>query len=315
MKNYDNEVKLHNKEFDEMELTELYAERSARTWHRGQIKHCRERLKKRKWWLEENMPIYTPEELRRQYEDGEISKTQYQTSAARRKRAINQRMKNEDRMIYAERIAFHEETMVAYIDELIAEKLAKQDKPKKKVSNRGYDPRKNASVNNVPPPQLDPQRKWATRNKDPKPFPELQKARARFRRGKKDDRKPMTAMKRMQPIITWDVERLMSVARDRGYFTEIAVTAAIAEALNITISGAKRMIQSGRLSWGQCMVIGALFEMTPKEFCDIFMSGYFREVADGVFKAQVDDVEALLDTPYRAKPKDDEEGEPKQNGN
>lgn len=302
------EVKLHNKPFEEMELTELYAERTSRAWHRSQILHCRERLKKRQWWLENNMPILTKEEIRAKYEDGELSKTQYQTAFATRKRAINQRMRNEDRMIYAERVAYHEEAIIAYIDEIIAEKLAEEDNFKAKVGRpKKYDPRKKSGRNNPPPQQIDPQRKWATRNKEPKSMPRLQHARARWKRGKVDDSKPMTAMKRMQPIITWDIDRLMAVARDRGYFTEVAVTAAIAEALNITVGGADRMLQSGKLSWGQCMVIGALFEMTPKEFCDIFMSGYFREVADGVFKAQVDDIENLLDAPYRAKPKNDDE--------
>ena len=95
---------------------------------------------------------------------------------------------------------------------------------------------------------------------------------------------------------------LMQVARDRGYFTELAVTASVSEALNISIGGADQLLQSGKMSWGQCMVIGSLFEMTPKEFCDVFMSGYFVEVADGVFRAKVDDIDNLLDAPYKAKP-------------
>lgn len=300
------EVKLHNKDFEDMELLELYAERSARNWHRSRIKRCIELLKTRKWWLENNMPIYSPEEIKRQYEDGEISKTQYQTAFARRKRAINQRMKNDDRMIFAERIVYHESSIIAFLDELIAEKLAKEDKGKPKKKTAGYDPRRKSGYDNVPPPQIDPQRRWATRDKDPKPFPKLQHAKMRWKKGKKDDNTVTTIMKRMQPIITWDADKLMEIAKDRGYFTDYAVMAAVAEALNITLSGADKLLQSGKMSWGQCMVIGAIFEMTPKEYCDVFMSGYFKEVADGVFKAHVEDTEALLDVPYRAKPKIEE---------
>lgn len=300
------EVKLHNKDFEDMELLELYAERSARNWHRSRIKRCIELLKTRKWWLENNMPIYSPEEIKRQYEDGEISKTQYQTAFARRKRAINQRMKNDDRMIFAERIVYHESSIIAYLDELIAEKLAKEDKGKPKKKTVGYDPRRKSGYDNVPPPQIDPQRRWATRDKDPKPFPKLQHAKMRWKKGKKDDNTVTTIMKRMQPIITWDADKLMEIAKDRGYFTDYAVMAAVAEALNITLSGADKLLQSGKMSWGQCMVIGSIFEMTPKEYCDVFMSGYFKEVADGVFKAHVEDTEALLDVPYRAKPKIEE---------
>ena len=98
-----------------------------------------------------------------------------------------------------------------------------------------------------------------------------------------------------------DVDKLKAVAHDRGFFTDIGIASIIAEALNITITSANTLIKSGKLSWGQFMVIGAVFEMTPKEFCDIFMSGYFREIADGVYKAHVDDYEALLDMPYKAK--------------
>lgn len=292
------EVKLHNKEFEDMDLLELYAERSARSWHRNQILHCRERLKKRQWWLEENMPIPTLEELQRQYENGEISKAQKQTSTARRKQAINMRMKNADRMNYAERVAIHEAAIVAYLDELIAEKLAKKYIPKK-TPNRKYDPRKRRGKNNVPPPQLDPQRKWATR-KEPSPFPSLRKARIRFRRGTANDKVPMMVMRKMQPIVSWDINKLMQVAKDRGYFSEVAVTAVISETLDITLTSTNRLIQSGRLSWGQCMIIGSVFEMTPKEFCDVFMAGYFKQVADGVFKASITEEEllALRQTPY-----------------
>lgn len=294
------EVKLHNKPFEDMELEELYAERVVRRWHRHQTAWCRDRLKKKQWWLKENMPIITVDEIQKRYENGEVSKIKRASLLGDRRKAINARMRNEDRMIYAARVIYHEDAVLAYIDELIAEKLAKQDKLKKAKGSKRYDPRKPAGVNNIPPPSLDPQRKWATRAKEMKAIPQLQHARARFKQGKADDDK-IKPMKRMQPVITWDVEKLMSVARDRGYFTDIGIASIIAEALNITISSANSLIRTGKLSWGQCMIIGAVFEMTPKEFCDIFMSGYFKEVADGVYRAQVDDYETLLDAPYKAK--------------
>lgn len=309
MKEVIDEVKLHNKPFEEMELTELYAERVVRRWHRSQTNHSRDRLKKKQWWLKENMPILSPEEITRMYENGEMTEGQYKTAFARRRKAINARMRNEDRMDYAERVIFHEDTVIAYLDELIAEKLAWKDKPYNRPPNapRKHDPRKRDSRYN-PKPKLDPRRKWATREEQ-KPFPKLQKARARWKNYRAQDNPTMTVMKRMQPIITWDMDTLMSVARDRGYFTELAVIATIAEALNISVYGANMMLQAGKLSWGQCIIIGAVFEMTPKEFCDTFLHGYFKEVADGVFKAQVDDIENLLDAPYRAKPKGNESNE------
>lgn len=321
MKKIEADVKLHNKAFEDMELTELYAERSARNWHRSRMKRNLELLKRRKWWLEENMPIYSDEEINRQFEDGEITKTQKQTAFARRKMAINNRMKNADRMLYAERLVYHEEALIAYIDDLIAEKLAekaasaeiakKQRQKRRRSANHKHDPRKKISKYN-PPSKLDPIRTWKTR--DVKPMPELQGARARWKRDRQNDKKPLMVMKRMQPIVTWDVEVLMSIARDRGFFTEVAVVAAIAEALNMTVSGTKKIVESGKLTWSQCIIIGAIFEMTPKEFCDTFLAGYFKEVSDGVFRAQVDDIDNLLDIPYLAKANMTEEGETEEDG-
>ncbi len=297
------EVKLCNKEFEDMELTELYAERQVRVWHKNKMKRNIAVLGERKWWLDKYMPIYTNEELRQQYEDGLLTEGQYKVSHANRKKAIKQRMKEDDRIDYAQRLMFHEEAIIAYVDEIIAEKLAKQDVPRNLPKNRGYDPRRRVSKYNQN--KVNPQQKWAT-HKEPKPFPELQHARARWKKGKKDDNTVTAVMKRMQPILTWDADKLMEIAKDRGYFTDYAVMAAVAEALNITLRGADGLIKSGKMSWGQCMVIGSVFEMTPKEFCDVFMSGYFVEVADGVFKAHVEDTETLLDAPYRAKPKGDD---------
>lgn len=298
------DVKLCNKEFDEMELTELYAERQVRTWHMNKMKRNVEILKRRKHWLENNMPIYSNEELKKQYEDGLLTKGQYQVSHANRRKAINQRMKEDDRTSYAHKLVMHEQALIAYIDEIIAEQLAKQDVPRNLPKKRGYDPRRRVSKYNQN--KVNPQRQWKT-HEEPKPFPELQHARMRWKKGKKDDATPMNVMKKMQPIITWDIERLMLIARDRGYFTDVAVTAVIAESLRITVHGAKKMLESGKLTWSQCIIIGSVFEMTPKEFCDTFLSGYFTEVADGVFRAHIEDTDALLDAPYRAKPMKEEE--------
>lgn len=306
------EVKLHNKPFEEMELLELYAEKKCRRWHRSRVNYCKHGVERELYWQTQNRPILSKEEITKQYEDGLLTKKQYQTAFARRKKAIDTRMRFEDYMAYADRVIFHEDAIVAYIDELIAEKLAEQDEKRsarikresqQRASHQGYNPRKNTSKYNRN--KLDPRRKWATRAED-RPFPQLQHAKARWKKGKEHDTKPMNVMKRMQPIITWDAERLMDVARDRGYFTDYAVTAAVSEALNVTLRGAEKMLKLGKLTWGQCMVIGSVFEMTPKEFCDVFMSGYFVEVADGVFKAHVEDTETLLDAPYRAKPKGDD---------
>jgi len=317
MKKIDADIKLHNKAFEDMELEELYAEKSARKWHRSKMKRNVEILERRRHWLEENIPICSKEGINRQYENGEITQNQYKSAFGRRKLAINNRMKNEDRIAYAQRLAYHEEAIVAYIDELITEKLAKKHQQQvqyNKAHNtrrKKHDPRKPDTKYNrskaSKSKNLDPNRKWETRKDTP--YPKLQGAKARWRRGKADDTKALTIMKRMQPIVTWDIEKLMQVTRDRGFYTEVAVIAAIAESLNTTVGGTKKMLDSGRLTWSQCIIIGAIFEMTPKEFCDVFLSGYFKEVADGVFKAQLDNINDFLDIPYQPRPRfvDEEE--------
>lgn len=298
MKEIDNRVKLHNKPFEEMELEELYAEKMARKWHRHKVINAKNKISMKKYWLEENKPILSVEEIHQKYENGELTENQYRTAFANRKKAIDYRMRIDDYMTYADRIVYDEESVIAFIDDCIAIRESVPKQKKKKLGRRSYDPRKRVSKNNPSP--LDPNRKWATR-KPPKKLPKLQYAKGKWR--SKHEVKTMNVMKRMQPIITWDTEKLMAVARDRGFFTDVAVIATIAQTLNISVSGTEKLIRSGKLSWSQCIIIGALFEMTPKEFCDVFLSGYFKEVADGVFKAHVDDIEALLDTPYQAVPR------------
>ena len=75
--------------------------------------------------------------------------------------------------------------------------------------------------------------------------------------------------------LQWDKDKFLLVARDRGYRTEEAVVNVVAEELATNYTKAVMMVEGGRFTWGQVLVLGAKFEMTPKEFCDIFMAGYF----------------------------------------
>lgn len=86
-----------------------------------------------------------------------------------------------------------------------------------------------------------------------------------------------TLINRNGVVLQWDKRKLMMVARDRGYFSEIAVAYAIEQALEMPKQTIKKMLNEGKFTWGQVLVIGALFEMTPKEFCDTFLLGYFIE--------------------------------------
>lgn len=298
-------VQLRDKPFEEMVLEELYSERACHQWVRYQIINSRKRVTARKLWLEENKPILSKEEIKRRYENGEITQKQFKTAFASRKKAIDYRMRVLDYIDFASRFIFAEEAIVAYIDELIGQKLSATPIGNKMLPQKKYDPRKRAGRDNIPL-HIDPQQKWATRQRQ-REFPKLQKARARWKRYTANDAAVLTVSKRMQPILSWDSEKLMQIARDRGYYTDIAVKAAIADALDISAISTAMLLNSGKLSWNQCIVIGSLLEMTPKEFCDVFMSGYFKEVADGVFKAHVDDPYALLHEPKTKEEEDEDE--------
>lgn len=319
MTNFNDVTKLYNRPFEEMSLLELYAEIGVHNWHKQRMKYDIERLKKRRWWLDQNKPIPAMEELQQQYEDGQMTKRQFAAARARRQQAIYNLMHLEEREKYAHIVIAHEEAVVAYLDELKTELQAKEAEAERRrragvrarsQGNKKYDPRRNANKYNINK-TLDPNRRWATRE-EPKPIPTLQRARARWKDAQHSEGRAMSISKKMQPILTWDVDKLRDIAKDRGFYTDLAMVGQIAEVLNITMTGAQKLIDSGRLSWSQCIIIGALFEMTPKEFCDTFMSGYFREVADGVFRAYVEDTDALLDKPYQPRAKEiseDEEGQ------
>lgn len=77
--------------------------------------------------------------------------------------------------------------------------------------------------------------------------------------------------------LQWNKDLFIHVARDRGYQTEEAVVYAVEKELGLDRAKATLLINSGRFSWGQVMCIGAMLQMTPREFCDVFMAGYFEE--------------------------------------
>lgn len=103
--------------------------------------------------------------------------------------------------------------------------------------------------------------------------------------------------------VLWDRERFMLIANDRGFQTEEAVYSAIGEALHFERTRSRHILDTGRFTWGQVLVLGAYFEMTPKEFCDTFLSGYFVEQY-GEYRADYEhiEVEELLKRAIKSDP-------------
>lgn len=93
--------------------------------------------------------------------------------------------------------------------------------------------------------------------------------------------------------LTWDREKFMSVARDRGFLTEQSIIYAVEKELAMTRPVATLLLEKGKFTWGQVMCIGAMLQMTPKEFCDIFMSGYFVDY-HGQFIASYENIDKTV---------------------
>lgn len=92
----------------------------------------------------------------------------------------------------------------------------------------------------------------------------------------------------------YSFEKLIEVTRHRGYYTSAAVATAISQNTGQSVKTIDGKIHSGHFSREEMCVIAAYFEMTPKEFCDVFLHGLFDEDGLGHYIAHVDSVYALL---------------------
>lgn len=90
--------------------------------------------------------------------------------------------------------------------------------------------------------------------------------------------------------VSWDKDKFNLIAQDRGYRTDEMVLSAVAEELRMSRTNAKLAIENGRFTWGQVLCLGAMMQMTPKEFCDTFLSGYFVEQF-GEYRAEYDNLD------------------------
>lgn len=104
-------------------------------------------------------------------------------------------------------------------------------------------------------------------------------------------------------LTSWDKEKFLSIATDRGYQTEEALVQAVGKQLNLDRARAIRILENGRFTWGQVLCLGAMLQVTPKEFCDTFLNGYFIDQF-GEYRADFDNISQaeLLKPPIRPMP-------------
>ena len=87
----------------------------------------------------------------------------------------------------------------------------------------------------------------------------------------------------------YSLETLKRIAEDRGYMTTRAVADALQPYFGITTQSIIGRIEGGNLTKEQCEVIGSFFEMTPKEYYECFMTGFFKQTPGGKFICEVED--------------------------
>lgn len=92
-------------------------------------------------------------------------------------------------------------------------------------------------------------------------------------------------------------EKLIEVTKHRGYYNAKSVAIAISQNTGLSVATITNKIYSGHFSREEMIVIAAYFEMTPKEFCDVFLNGLFNENSLGHYIAHIDSAYAVLHPP------------------
>lgn len=87
----------------------------------------------------------------------------------------------------------------------------------------------------------------------------------------------------------YDKDKLLHVALDRGYRSLDSIAKALSHVFDLTPKTVKNRLSNGNLSKEECEVIGSFFEMTMKEYYDVFMFGLFRENDQGRYICKVDE--------------------------
>lgn len=299
------QIQVFDKPFREMDWDELKLERRAHGWLKYKVEKNAYHLTTKLYALEQK-PFYTKEQYRKMYEDGELTTQEYRVMAMNMKNLKTDIAATKAQIQYGFAVVDHELAIMTELDEIMEARRAHHVKQKVKTGTKTYDPRKKISWDN-----------HNSKNRTEKLHPPKRstKYRQKWNMIRAHEASAKNALKKIQPLAEWDKDKLKKIARSRGVFSDQTLCAMVADELRTTVGFARKILTTGKMTWGQCIVIGALFEMTPAEFCDVFLSGVFREVVDGKWVAVVDDKDALLDRlpQQRAMPNADEADEDDEN--
>lgn len=100
------------------------------------------------------------------------------------------------------------------------------------------------------------------------------------------------SLDRDNTLVSWDRDKFMLIAADRGYQTDEAIIQDVGNELKLDRARAKAIIDRGRFTWGQVLCLGAMLQMTPKEFCDTFLAGYFTD-QNGEYRADYKNISRI----------------------
>lgn len=75
------------------------------------------------------------------------------------------------------------------------------------------------------------------------------------------------------------------------------IAVAISQDTGLSVSTIQNKIYSGHFSREEMLVIASYFEMTPKEFCDVFLNGLFYENELGHYTAHIESAYEVLHPP------------------
>lgn len=107
---------------------------------------------------------------------------------------------------------------------------------------------------------------------------ELKKLRGKLSLKKKLTKKQVRQINKAGAVSNWSRETFDLIARDRGYFYEAGLISELSRRLGLTRKATEELLKSGRFTMEQVLLIGDFFQMTPREFCDTFLRGYFTEL-------------------------------------
>lgn len=100
----------------------------------------------------------------------------------------------------------------------------------------------------------------------------------------------------------FDKTKLLEVANSRGYYNIRAVCDGLAPLFETTSKRMQNKLERGKLSKEECEVIGSFFEMTMKEYYDVFMNGLFQVNRMGRYICHIDHLKEHMHPPEPEEP-------------